>query len=74
MTDALIKTLANETAKTPLRVNLLSPGPVRTAMRAKAMPGEDPATLPSPVELAPLFLRLVDPAYNETGQIVEFQR
>ena len=25
-----------------MRVNLVNPGPVRTAMRAKAFPGEDP--------------------------------
>ena len=29
-----------------VRVNLVNPGPVRTAMRAKAFPGEDPNTLP----------------------------
>ncbi len=34
-----------------VKVNLLNPGPMRTAMRTKAMPGEDPTSLPSPDEM-----------------------
>ena len=54
--EALVKTYAHELADTPVRVNLVNPGPVRTAMRAKAFPGEDPSTLPAPEELVPMFL------------------
>lgn len=32
----------------PIRVALVNPGPTRTAMRARAFPGEDPATLKGP--------------------------
>lgn len=71
--NALVKSWANEHANDKLRVNLLSPGPVRTAMRAQAMPGEDPQTLPAPSELAPLFLKLLSPEYGETGEIVNFR-
>ena len=41
----LVKTYAGEVANTPMRVNLIDPGIVRTSMRAVAMPGEDPMTL-----------------------------
>ena len=72
--DALVKSWAHEHENDALRVNLLSPGPVRTAMRAQAMPGEDPETLPSPADLAPLFLDLLSPEETRTGEIVAFER
>jgi NAD(P)-dependent dehydrogenase (short-subunit alcohol dehydrogenase family) len=40
--DALVRVWANEMINTPIRVNLFSPGPIRTRMRATVMPGEDP--------------------------------
>ncbi|GCC47540.1 hypothetical protein chiPu_0031573, partial [Chiloscyllium punctatum] len=46
--DALVRSWANETANTALRVNLFSPGPIRTRMRAQVFPGEDPMTLDTP--------------------------
>src|SRR5574337_625615 len=47
-------TSAAETVNTSnIRVMLINPGPVRTRMRAAAMPGEDPSTLRAPEELAP---------------------
>ena len=46
--EALVKTYAAETVTTPLRVNIVNPGPVRTRMRAQAMPGEDPLTCRHP--------------------------
>ncbi|MGK2740050.1 SDR family NAD(P)-dependent oxidoreductase [Tepidicaulis sp. LMO-SS28] len=72
--NSIVKTWAHENEKTPMRINLVSPGPVATAMRAKAMPGEDPATLPRPAELAPLFLELASPDYDRTGEIIAFER
>ena len=71
--NALVKSWANEHENDKLRVNLLSPGPVRTAMRAQAMPGEDPQSLPAPSELAPLFLDLLAPQNTKTGEIVNFR-
>ena len=59
--EAMIRTYAGETRRTNLRVNLLDPGPVRTAMRATAYPGEDPATLKTPEDIAPAFLDLAAP-------------
>ncbi len=40
------------------RVYSVNPGATRTRMRAAAAPDEDPATLPSPEAITPLFLHL----------------
>jgi len=71
--EALAKTYASEAANTPVRVNLVNPGPVATAMRAKAMPGEDPSTLPKPDALAETFIRLAIPECTDNGTIVDYQ-
>ncbi len=65
--EALVKTYAAETLTTNLRVNLVNPGIVRTRMRAEAMPGEDPSTLPLPEVVAEALLPLLDPALTTTG-------
>jgi len=57
--DMLLKTYAEEMAKTSVHVSLISPGPMRTDMRKVAMPGEDPATLPHPDDLLPLVHHLL---------------
>ncbi len=69
--DALVRTYAEETRTTPVRVNLFNPGPTRTKMRAQAMPGEDPMTLPTPEEIAAHIVKLVDPALSETGMLYD---
>jgi NAD(P)-dependent dehydrogenase (short-subunit alcohol dehydrogenase family) len=70
--EALVKTYAHELEDTSVRVNLVNPGPVRTGMRAKAFPGEDPNTLPAPDELVPLFLELVSPECDFSGRVINF--
>jgi NAD(P)-dependent dehydrogenase (short-subunit alcohol dehydrogenase family) len=70
--EALVKTYAHELERTPHRANLVSPGAVRTAMRAKAFPGEDPETLPHPDDLAPLFVALASSDCEVNGQVVRF--
>jgi len=72
--DALVKTYAAEVATTDVKVNLISPGPTATAMRAQAMPGEDPAILPSPDDLTELFVELASPNCRKHGEIVDFVR
>lgn len=72
--DALIKTYAAECATTKVRVNLFSPGPIRTGMRAKAFPGEDPMTLPTPEDVAPAIVALALPSETRNGEIVAFKR
>ena len=64
---------AKEAESSSLRVNLLNPGAARTAMRAKAMPGEDPATLPNPTDIAPLIVDMLSPDYLENDTIVTFR-
>ncbi len=71
--DTLIKTYAAENATTKVRVNLINPGPTRTHMRAKAYPGEDTNTLPTPDEIAPLFVELALPACEQNGQVVAYR-
>lgn len=72
--NAMVAAYAAETATTDLRVNLLSPGPIDTGMRAKAFPGEDKATLPKPADVAPLFVELARPEEKRHGQIVRYRR
>ena len=57
--EALAKTYSHEVQSTPVRVNLLDPGKVRTRMRRLAYPGEDENTLPPPEALVPLALSLL---------------
>ncbi len=70
--ESLARTYAAETATTPVRVMLVNPGPLRTRMRAAAIPGEDPMTLKTPEDLAPHFVRLASPEWSETGKIYDF--
>lgn len=72
--DALVHVYAAECDKTKVRVNLLNPGPMRTGMRAKAFPGEDPDTLPHPREIAPLFVELASPSETRHNEWIQFKR
>ncbi len=71
--EALMRAWAEEARNMPLRVNAFDPGRTRTAMRALAMPGENPETVPHPSEVAEHILALVDPALQETGKIYQFR-
>jgi NAD(P)-dependent dehydrogenase (short-subunit alcohol dehydrogenase family) len=71
--ECLALTYAAECAQTPIRVNMLNPGPVRTGMRAKAMPGEDPETLPPPEDVAPLIVKLLSPGCDSNGELFAFK-
>jgi len=70
--EALIKSYAAEVANSPLRVNAFYPGAVRTAMRAKAVPGEDPETLPHPEVVAPKLVDMVTPAFTDTRMYFDY--
>ena len=67
--EALARAWADETKNTALRVNAVDPGATRTAMRAQAMPGENPETLPHPSSVAAKIVPLADPALEVTGQL-----
>ncbi|WP_027172141.1 SDR family NAD(P)-dependent oxidoreductase [Methylobacterium sp. 10] len=70
--DALVRTYAAETETTPIRAMLLNPGPLRTSMRKAAMPGEDETLLKTPDDLAPHFVRLASPDWDQSGTIYDF--
>ncbi|NTG49116.1 SDR family NAD(P)-dependent oxidoreductase [Agrobacterium rhizogenes] len=67
--EALARTWAGETQSTALRITSVDPGATRTAMRAQAMPGEDPDTLPHPRDVAQAILPLAGPDVTETGKL-----
>ena len=71
--EALARTFAAETQSTPVRVNLFNPGPTRTGLRAAAMPGEDPMTLPSAEEVADKIVALALPSVTESGKLYDFR-
>jgi NAD(P)-dependent dehydrogenase (short-subunit alcohol dehydrogenase family) len=71
--EALVKSYAAELSTTPAKANVFWPGAVRTAMRAKAMPGEDPDTLPPPSAVAPAIVDMLVPAFAETRMIYDFE-
>jgi NAD(P)-dependent dehydrogenase (short-subunit alcohol dehydrogenase family) len=67
--EALARTWAGESQSTQLRITSVDPGATRTAMRAQAIPGENPETLPHPSEVAKAILPLVGPDVTETGKL-----
>lgn len=69
--EHLVLTWAQEVENTALRVNLADPGVVATKMRAMAMPGEDPATIPTPADIAPGIAALCLPTEARHGARIE---
>lgn len=72
--EAYVMCWAAELEVTPIKANLFNPGPTRTAMRAKAFPGEDPLTLPTPEAVAPAIVAMLQPGYSENGAWVQWTR
>ena len=70
--EALARTYAGEVRQTAVRVNLMNPGALRTAMRAQAMPGEDPMSLKPPEALAPDIVRMLSPDCDDNGVLFDF--
>jgi len=60
--EAAVSAYAQESRLSGVRAHLFEPGAVRTAMRAKAYPGEDPETLPPPEAVAPAIVDLFSAA------------
>jgi NAD(P)-dependent dehydrogenase (short-subunit alcohol dehydrogenase family) len=72
--EAMVKSYAGEMATTPVRANVFYPGAVRTAMRARAMPGEDPDTLPRPIAIVPKLVDMIAPAFADNGVVVDYEK
>ena len=68
--ETLARTYAAEVERTPVRVNIVDPGIVRTRMRAEAFPGEDPMTLPAPEDITEVFVELGAAKCRHNGEIV----
>lgn len=73
--ETLARTYAAETDTTSqVKVMIANPGPLRTRMRAHAMPGEDPETLKTPEDFAPSLLALCSPDWQATGKLYDFPK
>lgn len=59
--ETLVRAWADEVEITPIRAAIVSPGAMRTRMRAAAYPGEEPESVPHPSEIVPLIIDLADP-------------
>ncbi len=68
--EALMQTLAEETRNLgQLRVNSLDPGIIRTGLRARLYPGENPNDIPAPESVVNSYLYLLGPdSRGVTGQ------
>jgi NAD(P)-dependent dehydrogenase (short-subunit alcohol dehydrogenase family) len=72
--EGLTQVLADELDGSGIRVNAINPGATRTRMRAKAFPAEDQNQLPSPKDLAPLYLYLMgDASTKVNGESIDAQ-
>jgi NAD(P)-dependent dehydrogenase (short-subunit alcohol dehydrogenase family) len=72
--ETLARTYAAETATTNVRVNVFTPGPVRTRLRAQAMPGEDPMTIETAEKVAEKIVALCLPSMQESGKLYAYQK
>jgi NAD(P)-dependent dehydrogenase (short-subunit alcohol dehydrogenase family) len=70
--EMLARIYAAENATTNVRVNLFNPGPIRTRMRAHAMPGEDPMMLDTPEQAADKVVPLCLPSFTESGKLYHY--
>ena len=70
--EGFTQVLAAELEPSGIRVNSVNPGATRTGMRAEAYPEEDPLSLPSPEDIAEIFVHLAsDESRSVTGQTFE---
>ena len=68
--ETLVRIYAGEVSRTSVRVNLIDPGVVRTRLRARIFPGEDPVKVPPPESVADAFLDLAVPECDRNGELV----
>lgn len=68
--EVLVRTYAAENEKTNVRANLIGPGVVRTRLRARVFPGEDPMNLPPPETVTEAFVQLALDGCERNGEVV----
>jgi NAD(P)-dependent dehydrogenase (short-subunit alcohol dehydrogenase family) len=66
--ETLAKIYIQETIH--IRLNLIDPGAVQTALRLKAMPGENPNTLSSPSSVTNIFIAAAHPDCSWQGELL----
>ena len=71
--EAMATIWAQGMASTGPRINLINPGPVRTRMRGKAYPGEDPMTLRPPEAVTEAFVALAEKSCQRHGEVVQLR-
>jgi NAD(P)-dependent dehydrogenase (short-subunit alcohol dehydrogenase family) len=69
--DGLVRVYAAEMANTRVRINAFNPGPLRTAIRASAYPGEDPMTLEPPFVVAPEIADMLSAGFTQNGMLLD---
>ena len=70
--ESLVRSLAAESSKSRLRVNMVDPGIVATPLRRLGFPGEDQTKLIQPRQVAPIFLDLASTECRLHGQLIKF--
>lgn len=66
--ESMVKLYAVECETSNVKVNMVDPGVVATEMRASAMPGEDPETIPTPESVTDIFIKLASKDYSKSAQ------
>ncbi len=69
--EMLAKTYAAETAKTSIRVNMVDPGVVDTALLQDAFPGGYQGKTVTPESLVDTYLKLAAPDWAQTAAVVK---
>jgi NAD(P)-dependent dehydrogenase (short-subunit alcohol dehydrogenase family) len=69
--EMLARTYAAENAKTKVKVNLINPGGTRTALRAQAMPGENPDSVKLPDDVTEAFVDLAEAGCKANGTLID---
>jgi NAD(P)-dependent dehydrogenase (short-subunit alcohol dehydrogenase family) len=68
--ESMARTYAAEMTKTAVRINLIEPVATATRLRAEAMPGENPGSLPHPDDITDAFVELASPECERSGEMV----
>lgn len=72
--ESLSRVWAAELEDTKICVNCANPGATRTRMRAQAMPGEKPETLPTAQSVAEKLIPLCSEDTKETGKLFDVRQ
>ncbi|MCB1532829.1 MAG: SDR family NAD(P)-dependent oxidoreductase [Alphaproteobacteria bacterium] len=71
--NVFAKTYAQEVRRTNMKINLLYPGPVDTAMLREAFPGKIKIKTKQPEDLVDDYLRLVSDTCDQHGDLVKIK-